>query len=89
VIVRILDEMPLSIETDPSASQGLVPNHFAYRVEGAPFSVSQSEAWQADGDSSPMPREQPTCLLLFVRGAGSIALKRHQMGLIAAPSDVV
>jgi hypothetical protein len=47
VIVRLLDEMPLSIETDPSASRGLVPNHFAYRVEGAPFSASQSEAWQA------------------------------------------
>jgi len=49
VIVRMLDEMPLSIETDPSASRGLVPHHFAYRVEGAPFGENQPEAWAALG----------------------------------------
>ena len=47
VIVRMLDEMPLSVETDPSTLQGIVPHHFAYRVEGAQFSESQPEAWQA------------------------------------------
>ena len=46
VIVRMLDKMPLSIETDPSTWQGLVPHHFAYRVEGAPFAENQPEDWR-------------------------------------------
>jgi hypothetical protein len=46
VIVRMLDEMPLSIETDPSTSMGRVAHHFAYRVEGAPFSENQPEVWR-------------------------------------------
>ena len=46
VIVRLLDEMPLSIETDPSANRGLVPHHFAYRVEGAPFGENQPDVWR-------------------------------------------
>ena len=46
VIVRMLDEMPLSIETDPSLSRGLVPGHFAYRVEGAPFDENQPSVWR-------------------------------------------
>lgn len=46
VIVRMLDEMALSTETDPATWEGLVPNHFAYRVEGDCFSVAQSEAWK-------------------------------------------
>ena len=45
VIVRMVDEMPLSTETDQSACQGLVPHHFAYRVEGASFAEQQSETW--------------------------------------------
>lgn len=45
-IVRILDEMPLSTEADDSANAGLVPEHFAYRVEGALFFRTQSEAWK-------------------------------------------
>jgi hypothetical protein len=45
VIVRLLDEFPLSIETDPSASRGLVPHHFAYRVEGASFGENYPQAW--------------------------------------------
>ncbi len=45
-IVRILDEMPLSTE-EPSPKQGLIPNHFAYVVEGALFWRSQSEAFRA------------------------------------------
>lgn len=45
-IVRILDEMPLSTENDLAEVDGLVPHHFAYRVEGAPFAAIQSEAWK-------------------------------------------
>ena len=44
-IIRILDEMPLSTENDGS-SKGLVPDHFAYRVEGSAFIDAQSEAWK-------------------------------------------
>lgn len=47
-VVRVLDEMPLSTENEPSPSEGLVPNHFAYRVEGALFWSSQSEALYAN-----------------------------------------
>lgn len=43
-VVRVLDEMPLSTENEPSPNEGLIPNHFAYRVEGALFWRSQSEA---------------------------------------------
>jgi hypothetical protein len=45
-IIRILDEMPLSTEKDNGPSQGLVPDHFAYRVEGSAFNDAQSEAWK-------------------------------------------
>ena len=41
-VVRILDEMPLS--TEEPLGEGLVPEHFAYRVVGAKFWESQSEA---------------------------------------------
>ncbi len=43
-IVRILDEMPLSTESEITANEGLIPEHFAYSVEGALFWESQSEA---------------------------------------------
>jgi hypothetical protein len=46
-IIRILDEMPLSTESDGGPSQGLVRNHFAYRVEGSTFVDAQSEAWKS------------------------------------------
>lgn len=45
-IIRLLDEMPLSTETEPKEREGLVPYHFAYRVEGARFAEIQSEAWK-------------------------------------------
>lgn len=45
-IVRLLDEMPLSIESDPASEEGRVPNHFAYRVEGGPFAEAQSAAFK-------------------------------------------
>ena len=45
-IVRILDEMPLSTEEDDSPNEGLVSEHFAYRLEGAAFARLQSRAWK-------------------------------------------
>ena len=45
VIVRMLDEFPLSTESHPGDWAGLVPHHFAYRVEGDPFFEAQSESW--------------------------------------------
>ena len=52
-IVRILEEMPLSTENEPADVDGLVPNHFAYRVEGSTFAATQSGAWkQSVGDIS-------------------------------------
>ena len=46
VIVRMLDEFPLSTETDPKGLTGLVPQHFAYRVIGDVFLDQQSDAWR-------------------------------------------
>ena len=45
-IIRILDEMPLSTESDPATWEGLVPHNFAYRIEGASFPGQQSSAWR-------------------------------------------
>jgi len=45
-IVRIVDEMPLSTEEDDTPKEGLVPEHFAYRLEGAAFARIQSGAWK-------------------------------------------
>lgn len=45
VIVRMLDEFALSTEDRPSERQGLVADHFAYRVSGDPFVDSQSRVW--------------------------------------------
>jgi hypothetical protein len=44
-IVRIVDEMPLSTEND-GRPEGLVSNHFAYRVEGSGFVEAQSWTWK-------------------------------------------
>lgn len=41
-IIRLLDEMPLSTEEDDTPNDGLVSEHFAYRVEGAAFVRLQS-----------------------------------------------
>ncbi|MBL8569854.1 MAG: hypothetical protein JNK84_12335 [Phreatobacter sp.] len=46
-IVRILDEMPLSTEDDVTPNEGLVSEHFAYRMEGALFARVQSELFKA------------------------------------------
>ena len=48
VIVRMLDEFPLSTESDPDELEGLIPHHFAYRVEGDPFLEMQSETWRSN-----------------------------------------
>lgn len=45
-IVRILDEMPLSTESDPATWEGLVPHNFAYRIEGTAFPEQQSSDWR-------------------------------------------
>lgn len=45
-IVRLLDEMPLSTEQDDTPNEGLLPEHFAYRLEGARFSRLQSQSWK-------------------------------------------
>lgn len=47
VIVRILDEMALSTEHESTPKEGLVANHFGYRVEGAVFESTQSETWRS------------------------------------------
>ena len=47
VIVRMLDELPLSTESEPKDWAGIIPHHFAYRVEGDPFLVAQSDTWQS------------------------------------------
>jgi len=45
-IVRLVDEFPLSTEKDDTPTVGLVPDHFAYRLEGARFARTQSETWK-------------------------------------------
>lgn len=45
-IVRLLDEMPLSTEEEDGPNEGLVADHFAYRIEGATFARTQSSAWK-------------------------------------------
>jgi hypothetical protein len=45
-IIRILDEMPLSTEEDDTPNEGLVPEHFAYLLQGAAFARLQSVAWK-------------------------------------------
>jgi hypothetical protein len=47
LIVRILDEMPLSTESDVTPNEGLKAEHFAYMVENALFWSSQSDALKA------------------------------------------
>jgi hypothetical protein len=45
-IVRLSDEMAVSTEEQDTPDEGLVPNHFAYRIEGTRFSRLQSETWK-------------------------------------------
>lgn len=45
-IVRLLDEFPLSTEEDDTPCEGLVPDNFAYRLEGARFARVQSATWK-------------------------------------------
>ena len=61
-IVRLLDEMPLSTEPQPTKSEGLVPRHFAYRVEDSTFANTQSEAWKEI--------HKPICHYEFITGWG-------------------
>jgi hypothetical protein len=43
-IARILDEMPLSTEPESTKNEGLISDHFAYKVEGTAFWQCQSDA---------------------------------------------
>jgi hypothetical protein len=45
-IVRLLDEMPSSIETDHTTWVGLIPGHFAYQVQGHPLLEGASPTWK-------------------------------------------
>jgi hypothetical protein len=45
-IIRVLDEMPLSTEKDDTPNEGLLSEHFAYKLEGAAFARLQSCAWK-------------------------------------------
>jgi hypothetical protein len=45
-IVRILDDMPLGTEDEDTPNEGLVNEHFAYRLEDAAFARHQSSAWK-------------------------------------------
>ena len=79
VIVRMLDEFPLSTESDPKDWVGLVPHHFAYRVEGDPFLAAQSEAW-CIVESSPKHYRFQTgngCLDVISSGEPTFALVRR------------
>lgn len=42
-IIRLLDEMPISTEHEPTPKEGLVADHFAYIVQGSAFWDSQSD----------------------------------------------
>ncbi|WP_458425616.1 hypothetical protein [Methylorubrum extorquens] len=61
-IVRLLDEMPLSTEGDDTPNDGLLPENFAYRVEGARFARIQSDTWKESF--------KPVSHYLFVTGVG-------------------
>lgn len=47
IIVRMLDDFPLSTETDPEDWHGAVRDNFAYLVEGDAFYAAQSASWKA------------------------------------------
>lgn len=61
-IVRVLDEFTLS--TEQGTNTGLVPRHFAYRVERSPFADAQSEAWKLVNN--------PVCHYQFITGWGCL-----------------
>jgi hypothetical protein len=63
-IVRIVDEFPLSTEHEDGPDEGLVSEHFAYRVEGARFDTSQSETWKTVVGI----QIGPTCHYRFITG---------------------
>jgi len=45
-IIRTLDEMPLSTETEDTPNEGILADHFAYLVDGAHFWNQQSSAFK-------------------------------------------
>ena len=63
-LVRVLDELALSGESEPSEVEGLVAHHFAYRVEGSPFEASQDNVWKE--------LERPISHYRFVTGSACL-----------------
>lgn len=47
IVVRVLDEMPLSTKKEETPNDGLIPEHFAYIVDNALFWLSQSDVIKA------------------------------------------
>ncbi|UAK25687.1 hypothetical protein [Sphingomonas nostoxanthinifaciens] len=82
-IVRLLDEMPLSTEEDETPNEGLVPEHFAYRLNGARFARLQSEAWK--DVFGPVAHYQfvtgDTCMDVLSGGAPSFSVVDRTDGL--------
>lgn len=51
-IIRILDDLAISTESEPEQWQGLIADHFAYRVEGDSFERQQSETWRTINEAA-------------------------------------
>ncbi|MBV9873752.1 MAG: hypothetical protein JO025_03400 [Verrucomicrobia bacterium] len=45
-MIRIIEEMPISTESEETPNDGLIAEHFAYEVQGASFWNQQSEAFK-------------------------------------------
>jgi hypothetical protein len=45
-MIRIIEEMPISMEPEETPNEGITPGHFAYVVEGAAFWNHQSEVFK-------------------------------------------
>ena len=45
-IIRIVEEMPISSESEETANEGIIPGHFAYLVQGAAFWNQQSAVFK-------------------------------------------
>jgi len=61
--------MPLSTEDDNGPHEGLVSEHFAYRVDGARFANEQSTVWR--------DIQSPVSHFRFVTGWGCVDILSH------------
>lgn len=71
VIVRMLDEFALSTEDIPSEREGLVGNHFAYRVSGDLFAELQSKLWRENDALGSLLHYR------FITGSGCLDVLTH------------